>query len=117
MFSQPRELPDWGDIFSEFCVFVRPANEVEERRFSERVGAYLDLHCQRAIETLPLPEQKAEILASQKYYCDRQRKNDKTRRVLEKAFGEEWAERYMTTVLFDLPEEADAAIDDRVADS
>ncbi|MEO1635862.1 MAG: phycocyanobilin:ferredoxin oxidoreductase, partial [Cyanobacteria bacterium J06631_9] len=29
--------------------------------------------------------------------------NDKTRRVLEKAFGSQWAERYMTTVLFDLP--------------
>ncbi|MFM9158387.1 MAG: phycocyanobilin:ferredoxin oxidoreductase, partial [Dolichospermum sp.] len=24
-------------------------------------------------------------------------------RVLEKAFGTEWAENYMTTVLFDLP--------------
>ncbi|MFM7880858.1 MAG: phycocyanobilin:ferredoxin oxidoreductase, partial [Microcystis panniformis] len=29
---------------------------------------------------------------------------DKTRRVLEKAFGWEWAERYMTGVLFDLPD-------------
>jgi hypothetical protein len=29
---------------------------------------------------------------------------DKTRRVLEKAFGNEWAEHYMTTVLFDLPD-------------
>ncbi|MFN7525639.1 MAG: phycocyanobilin:ferredoxin oxidoreductase, partial [Aphanizomenon sp.] len=29
---------------------------------------------------------------------------DKTRRVLEKAFGVDWAENYMATVLFDLPE-------------
>ena len=34
----------------------------------------------------------------------KQQQNDKTRRVLEKAFGEEWAENYMTTVLFDVPE-------------
>ncbi|HEY9647192.1 MAG TPA: phycocyanobilin:ferredoxin oxidoreductase, partial [Chroococcidiopsis sp.] len=27
--------------------------------------------------------------------------NDKTRRVLEKSFGPEWTERYMTTMLFD----------------
>ncbi len=31
-------------------------------------------------------------------------KTTKTRRVLEKAFGSDWAEHYMTTVLFDLPE-------------
>ncbi|NER92759.1 MAG: phycocyanobilin:ferredoxin oxidoreductase, partial [Symploca sp. SIO1B1] len=39
----------------------------------------------------------------QHYYCTKQQQNDKTRRVLEKAFGVEWAERYMTSVLFDLP--------------
>ncbi|NET47750.1 MAG: phycocyanobilin:ferredoxin oxidoreductase, partial [Merismopedia sp. SIO2A8] len=39
----------------------------------------------------------------QQNYCSQQQQNDKTRRVLEKAFGAEWADRYMTTVLFDLP--------------
>ncbi|MEO1182898.1 MAG: phycocyanobilin:ferredoxin oxidoreductase, partial [Cyanobacteria bacterium J06636_28] len=34
-----------------------------------------------------------------------QQQNDKTRRILERAFDPVWAERYMTTVLFDLPEE------------
>ena len=43
----------------------------------------------------------ANILAGQKYYCDRQQENDKTRRILEKSFGTEWADRYMTTMLFD----------------
>ena len=33
-----------------------------------------------------------------------QPQNDETRRVLEKASGAEWAERYMTTVLFDMPQ-------------
>jgi len=34
-------------------------------------------------------------------YCEKQQQNDKTRRVLEKSFGTEWTERYMTTKLFD----------------
>lgn len=104
-FSQPRELPPWGDIFSQFCLFVRPDGEEEETLFVSRVEAYLEIHCQQARSTPPTPEQQAQILAGQRNYCTNQRKNDKTRRVLEKAFGTEWAEYYMTTVLFDLPQE------------
>jgi phycocyanobilin:ferredoxin oxidoreductase len=37
----------------------------------------------------------------QQNYCQQQQQNDKTRRVLEKSFGLEWTERYMTTMLFD----------------
>jgi len=101
-FSQARELPAWGDIFSGFCIFIRPSNPEEEAMFLERVEAFLSIHCQQAIAASPLPpEQQAEILAGQRYYCTKQQQNDKTRRVLEKAFGSEWAEHYMTTVLFD----------------
>lgn len=101
-FSQRRELPAWGEIFSPFCLFVRPGDPQEEALFLSRVEAYLELHCQRAIATPATPETAAEILEGQRYYCRRQQENDKTRRVLEKAFGEAWAERYMTTVLFDV---------------
>ncbi len=101
-FSQRRDLPEWGDIFSSFCLFVRPSSQAEESAFLSRVESYLELHCQSAIAAQPTPEREAEILARQRYYCDRQQQNDKTRRVLEKAFGEAWAERYMTTVLFDI---------------
>jgi len=101
-FSQPRDLPDWGDIFSEFCLFIRPSNPEEEAMFLSRVEAFLEIHCKNAIAASPvLPEQQAQILAGQRYYCTKQQQNDKTRRVLEKAFGSDWAERYMTTVLFD----------------
>lgn len=103
-FSQPRQLPAWGDIFSEFCLFIRPTNPAEESQFLSRAEALLTLHCQRAIAAQPLPaEQQAKVMAGQQYYCTKQQQNDKTRRVLEKAFGPEWAERYMTTVLFDIP--------------
>lgn len=100
-YSQPRDIPTWGDIFSEACVFIRPASPDEEQQFLAQVKAYLTIHCQQAISATPQPERRDEILAGQNRYCDQQQQNDKTRRVLEKAFGDAWAERYMTTVLFD----------------
>jgi phycocyanobilin:ferredoxin oxidoreductase len=103
-FSEQRAVPDWGDIFSNFCLLVRPTSPEEEVAFLSRVADYLDVHCQRAIATPPTPERRDEILAGQRYYCSQQQQNDKTRRVLEKAFGEVWAERYLTTVLFDVAE-------------
>lgn len=102
-FSQPRALPSWGDIFSDYCLFVRPVDASEEAAFLHRVEEFLSIHCQIATQTQPLtsPTQITNILARQQYYCDRQQQNDKTRRVLEKSFGSEWADRYMTTMLFD----------------
>lgn len=101
-FAEVRNRPTWGDIFSDFCVLVRPANPEEEAQFLALVEQFLEIHCQRAIAMAPTPDQQAEIMAGQSRYCTQQQQNDKTRRVLEKAFGAEWAERYMTTVLFDL---------------
>lgn len=103
-FAQMRSLPPWGDIFSPFCLFIRPSDAAEETRFLERVETYLQIHCSQAVTTPATPAQRDTILAGQQHYCQQQRQNDKTRRVLEKAFGEQWAERYMTKVLFDLPE-------------
>ena len=102
-FSQPRDLPAWGEIFSEFCVFVRPGSPEEEEQFLTHVRSLLTVHCQQATATAPTPENEAAIRAGQHHYCMRQQQNDKTRRVLAKAFGDDWAERYMTTVLFDMP--------------
>jgi phycocyanobilin:ferredoxin oxidoreductase len=104
-FSQPRELPVWGDIFSQFCTFIRPSSPQEEAMFLERVQAFLEIHCQQAIAAQPVTAaQQTEMLAAQHDYCTKQQQNDKTRRVLEKAFGKDWAEHYMTTILFDLPQ-------------
>lgn len=103
-FSQPRDLPEWGDIFSEFCLFIRPSNPEEESQFLARIEQIMEIHCLEAAKATPVSvEQQAEIIAAQHYYCTKQQQNDKTRRVLEKAFGQEWAENYMTSVLFDLP--------------
>lgn len=103
-FSEFRDLPAWADIFSEYCLFVRPHNVEEEQDFLDLTGNYLRIHCLQAIQSTAVsPQQQQLYLAGQQYYCNKQQQNDKTRRVLEKAFGEEWAENYMTTVLFDVP--------------
>ncbi|WP_427158654.1 phycocyanobilin:ferredoxin oxidoreductase [Aliinostoc sp. HNIBRCY26] len=102
-FSQPRDLPAWGDIFSEFCLFVRPGTPDEEDMFLHRVRDFLTIHCQIASTETPLTSNLdiSKVLAGQRHYCTKQQQNDKTRRVLEKSFGTEWADRYMTTMLFD----------------
>ncbi len=104
-FSQPRQLPDWGDIFSGFCLFVHPHDAQEEQLFLERVQQYLAIHCQIAKATSPSISSihQAEILAGQRHYCTQQQQNDKTRRVLEKSLGKAWTDRYMTKMLFDCP--------------
>jgi phycocyanobilin:ferredoxin oxidoreductase len=102
-FSQPRALPEWGDIFSDFCLFVRPSSAQEEDQFLHRVQEFLILHCQIASTEIPLTSHLdiAHVLAGQQNYCKKQQQNDKTRRVLEKSFGTEWTDRYMNTMLFD----------------
>ena len=103
-FRHPRPLPDWGDIFSEFCTFIRPEPGAEEQQFIAHALGFLAIHCQQAIAAVPVasPEAETEIRAGQRYYCQKQQQNDKTRRVLAQAFGAEWADRYLTTLLFDL---------------
>jgi phycocyanobilin:ferredoxin oxidoreductase len=103
-FACPRQIPEWGDIFSEFCLFVRPDSIEEESRFLDIVESYVEIHCQLAIASKPVSAAEAEkVLEAQIYYCTQQQQNDKTRRVLERAFGHNWAEHYMTEVLFDFP--------------
>ncbi|MEL6938451.1 MAG: phycocyanobilin:ferredoxin oxidoreductase [Cyanobacteria bacterium J06598_1] len=105
-YVQPRDLPDWGQrIFSDVCCFVKPTSEAEEQQFLQQAENYLSIHVQQALMRAPMPERRPEFLERQRYYCSQQQQNDKTRRVLEKAFGNQWAERYMTTVLFDMPAE------------
>lgn len=104
-FTELRELPPWADIFSQYCLFIRPHNLEEEQNFLERASSYLRIHCQEAVKSTSVSVEQRELyLAGQRYYCTKQQQNDKTRRVLEKAFGQEWADNYLTTVLFDVPE-------------
>ncbi|NJN31940.1 MAG: phycocyanobilin:ferredoxin oxidoreductase [Synechococcales cyanobacterium RM1_1_8] len=103
IFQRVRQLPAWGDIFSPFCLFVSPQTPEEEAQFLDYVCASLTLHCQfsQAAPLLESPQERAEIRAGHRYYCYQQCQNDKTRRILETSFGNEWADRYMKTILFD----------------
>ncbi|MEM9087390.1 MAG: phycocyanobilin:ferredoxin oxidoreductase [Cyanobacteria bacterium P01_F01_bin.53] len=103
-YSVPRDLPEWGQrIFSDFCCFIKPATPEEEKQFLAQTLAYLSTHVKQALSKQPEPDKLNEFWTRQHYYCAQQQRNDKTRRVLERAFDKEWAERYMSTVLFDMP--------------
>ena len=103
-FSDQRELPEWGDIFSDYCLFIRPHTQEEEKLFLQRVGNFLRVHCQQADQSQTVSNKERELnIQGQQYYCEKQQQNDKTRRVLERAFGQAWADKYMTQVLFDIP--------------
>ncbi|MEX0587854.1 MAG: phycocyanobilin:ferredoxin oxidoreductase [Cyanobium sp.] len=105
-YSQPRELPGWGSIFSPFVRFVRPSNPDEETAFLTEVSGFLDvLAAAIAVAEAQAPSDPATVdrWHGQIRYCKQQKQNDKTRRVLEKAFNPEWADRYIEELLFDDP--------------
>jgi phycocyanobilin:ferredoxin oxidoreductase len=105
-YSHPRELPPWGSIFSPHVRFVRPADPGEDRQFVEEVGEILAILGQACRST---PAEAADASTTverwhgQLRYCKQQKQNDKTRRVLEKAFDPAWADRYIEELLFDDP--------------
>ena len=105
-FSESRDLPPWGAIFSPEVLFVRPHTAEEESWFVEEVASVLELLAEASRTTSPLPWNDPTTLArweGQHHYCHQQKQNDKTRRVLEKAFNPPWANTYIETLLFDDP--------------
>ena len=106
-FEQVRDLPAWATIFSPFVRFIRPANREEEDWFVGLVETYLGI-LSRAVERAQ-PTASSDPFTIARYhgqvsYCQQQKRNDKTRRVLEKAFGTDWADRYIEKLLFDEPD-------------
>ena len=105
-FSQERELPAWGTIFSPYVRFVRPADAAEEQQFIAVVTDVLTVLAAASREAEPQPIDHPDTLLrhqGQLSYCRQQKQNDKTRRVLEKAFNPQWADRYIEELLFDDP--------------
>ena len=105
-YSQPRELPPWGSIFSPHVRFVRPADPGEDRQFVEEVGEILAILAD-ACRSIPAEAADGPSTVGrwegQLRYCKLQKQNDKSRRVLEKAFDPAWADRYIEELLFDDP--------------
>jgi phycocyanobilin:ferredoxin oxidoreductase len=105
-FAQQRELPAWGSIFSPHVLFVRPADGEEERLFIDHVGAVLGVLAEAvSAGTASASDDPATVKRwqGQLRYCKQQKQNDKTRRVLEKAFNPTWADQYIENLLFDDP--------------
>ncbi len=105
-YAQERELPGWGSIFSPHVRFIRPVGTEEERAFIDEVGEVLEVLTAALRHTPPQPLDDPATVGrwnGQLRYCKQQKQNDKTRRVLEKAFSPDWADRYIEELLFDDP--------------
>ena len=105
-FRQVRDLPGWGTIFSNKVCFIRPDGAEEEALFNQVVTDYLNVLSDCAARAIP--ESRTAVSTITRYegqlnYCLQQKRNDKTRRVLEKAFDPDWADRYIELLLFDNP--------------
>ena len=105
-FRQVRKLPAWGSIFSPHVCFIRPADSQEESWFVEEALDYLRILV-TAAETARPEEPSAGSTIGRYYgqvgYCRQQKRNDKTRRVLARAFNSDWADHYIEKILFDDP--------------
>ena len=70
------------------------------------VGDFLNVIAEASRSAVAQPSQHPDTVSrhqGQLSYCQQQKRNDKTRRVLEKAFNPEWADRYIEQLLFDDP--------------
>lgn len=102
-FEEDKKMPEWGDVFSKYCVFVKP-KEYEYQKFVNIAFTYLNYHCAISNLTKPNFDYIQKNYEGHLHYCEKQRKNDKTRRVLKSIFGEEFADKYISEMLFDCPD-------------
>ena len=106
-FSERRPLPLWADeIFSPYCKFMRLSNFMDMTNFYCIVSEYLNVFSNDLYHSVIDDKEYNRVMLrfdDQIYYCNQQKKNDKTRGILEKLFDKEWADEYINTVLFDLP--------------
>ena len=102
-FTSIREIPNWGDIFSQNVFFATLKSKSEKKAFCGVVDQYLSILVKLTKGTKP--EFNEEIIQEridyQKNYCAQQMKNEKTSMVLLKYFDEKWVNNYIKTVLFD----------------
>ena len=103
-FKEPRILPDWGSIFSQYVCFIRPVDLYEEKSFLNLIDQYLSILIS-LVETVTIDEISSldtiNRFEYQKKYCSNQKLNDKTRVVLSKFFGSSWANEYIEKILFE----------------
>jgi phycocyanobilin:ferredoxin oxidoreductase len=85
---------------------VRPSDSAEENQFVALVGDFLSVIAEASRTVVAQPIDHPDTVdrhQGQLSYCRQQKRNDKTRRVLEKAFNPAWADQYIEQLLFDDP--------------
>jgi phycocyanobilin:ferredoxin oxidoreductase len=99
-FAMPRALPEWGDIFSDDMLAVRPINLDEVSRAICLAERALDgvLEAPR----FPVDPAPAEIAAGHASYSAAQRRNGHTLRMLTSFIGLAPARHFVDEVLFPL---------------
>ena len=105
-YKERREVPAWGSIFSKQVLFARLTDAEEETWFHDDLLAFHRLFLQAVASARPEDAGSAAVQQrwqKQQHYCAQQRRNDKTRRVLEVAFDPQWADQYIQNLLFDDP--------------
>ncbi len=105
-FKEPRELPEWADIFSDHMKFQRIRDEIEVANFYCIVLEYLRIYkeaVRNSKQDSPCSVLTGERFDDQTRYCKQQKKNRKTSSVLSKWFDKGWAEDYIDSILFDEP--------------
>ena len=102
-FKVIREIPEWGDIFSNNVFFASLNNESEKNSFCKIVASYLSILIKLSHKTFQDNDQAIieERINYQKNYCIQQMKNEKTSMVLLKYFDKKWVNEYIEKVLFD----------------
>ena len=90
-FKHNREIPTWGTIFSPYSKFARLDDSEEIGKFCDVVNEYLDVFVGAVWKSTMNYNRADERYEGQINYCEKQKKNDKTRKILEKYFGEKWA--------------------------
>ncbi len=103
VFESEREIPNWGDIFSENVFFASLINEKEKKAFLKIVDHYL-LVLIKLSQNVSADYDHGiieERINYQKNYCIQQMKNEKTSLVLLKYFDKNWVDEYIKKVLFD----------------
>ena len=104
-FKDNRQLPEWGEIFSPYCKFARLKTEDEQTKFYQVVLEYLNIYNKNVMNAKHSDDWVGTMLRldDQCWYSTSQMKNKKTKAVLSAWFSEEWADKYISNVLFDKP--------------
>ena len=102
-FECEREIPKWGNIFSENVFFASLKSESEKKDFCKIVDHYLSILIKLSQNVSLDYDQEIieERIDYQKNYCIQQMKNEKTSLVLLKYFDKKWVDEYIKKILFD----------------